>query len=599
MKDTFNELIQFSPFGGQLILEDVKGNTSGKINPENNVVTAIGADRDMYVYIPSTGCPHAKQTQVLMVLRDRNTLESAELLMKELALDRLAEENHFILLFPNPVNDGWNVQEDESKDNDIQYLARCFAALPKSNGKVSGFNGLMFFIGTTPASSAMVTTLAIKSPLDAAAIMVTGFPKTYRFPESKGAEQVAWIYGDNESLENYLSKVDNTTLMTQSSDITVHVNPQNECVRFYRSINDLSAVEVEKAWEMMFSETRRWRNDTFGTYQPRIDFTAKGFVKHFEDDSLGVNNRFRHTWYEYVPAHLRGRSEKVPLVLYFHGINCIGLYGAEQSGFASIADKENFIVVFPDPAIEERWNVWDDPRLPSDVDYVMALIDRLKRIYPIDETRIYISGFSMGSMFTNALACSYPDVFAAAFAFNGPHVGYLSTLDTSRNGMAQFRPNTVINDLPIWDKATSPIRDLADQKKTQYDYRMPFVQFVGLLDGAGFNPGRIWPVIDQNDGSWPTGLTYWKKFNNIQQDNVFGQNDITGIASPSCVKEGDRFIHQVWYSADENNDSLYHLISVERMPHAVDLKGFEIGWNIVKNYSRNSDGSITKREGAL
>jgi len=595
MKDTMNELIQFSPFGGQLILEEVKGNTSGKLNPENNIVTVIGADRNMVAYIPRSGCPHAKQTQVLMVLRDSNTLESAEQLMKELALDQLAEANHFILLFPNPTDDGWNYQEDVSKDNDIQYLARCFAALTKSKGRVSGFNGLIFYIGTTPNSSAMVTTLAIKSPLDAAAIMVIEFPKTYHLPTGKSAEQVAWICGKNVQLEAYLSLVNKTKKINQDSNVTVHVNSQNECVRHFVSEDGISSKTVENAWDKMFSETRRWRNDTFGTYQPRIDFSSKGFTKHYEDDSLGANKGFKHTWYEYVPEQLRGTNKEVPLVLYFHGINCVGLYGAEQSGLASIAEREGFVVVFPDPAIEERWNIWDDPRLPSDVEYIMALIKHMKKVHPIEESRIYIAGFSMGSMFTNALACSYPEVFAAACAFNGPHTGYLSTLDSSKKGMAQFRPNTVINDLPAWEMTSSPTHDLADKKKSLYDYRMPFVQFVGLLDGVGFDPDRIWPVNGPNDGTWPIGIAYWKKFNNIQQVNIFNTEYISGIDSPVCIKEGERFIHQVWNSADENLDTLYHLISVECMPHAVDLNGFEIGWNIIKHYSRNSDGSLTKK----
>lgn len=594
MKDSMNALIQFSPFGGQLILEEVKGNTSGKLNPENNIVTVIGADRDMLSYIPVSGCPHAKQSSVLMVLRDQNSMESAEKLMKDLALDRLAEDNHFILLFPNPTSEGWNYQQDPTKDNDIQYLARCFAALPKSKGRVSGFNGLIFYLGTSPASSAMASTLAIESPLDAAAIMVTQFPASYRLPEGKGAQQVAWLCGKNEPLETYLKKVNHSVLVRSEEGVSVYANPHNECVKSFHSTEGLSANMIEKAWDQMFSETRRWRNDVFGTYQPRIDFTSKGFVKHYEDASLGVNNGFKHTWYEYVPQALRGTQEKVPLVLYFHGINCVGLYGAEQSGWANLADQDKFIVVFPDPAIEERWNVWDDPRLPSDVDYILALIKHMKTVHPIDESRIYISGFSMGSMFTNALACSYPDVFAAALAINGPHTGYLTTLDTTRKGMVQFRPNSVINDLPVWDKPTSPTRDLADKKKLNHDIRMPFVQEVGLLDGVGFEGNRIWPVNDLHDGTWPAGIAYWKGFNHINPEIILDSSFTTGIASPICYKEGERFIHQAW-NAEDDQDALYHLISVERMPHAVDLKGVEIGWHIIKRYSRNSDGSLTKK----
>ena len=46
MRDDMNELVKFSPFGGQLILEDVSGLTSGNLNPENNVETKKGNDRN-------------------------------------------------------------------------------------------------------------------------------------------------------------------------------------------------------------------------------------------------------------------------------------------------------------------------------------------------------------------------------------------------------------------------------------------------------------------------------------------------------------------------------------------------------------------------
>ncbi|SEA24057.1 hypothetical protein SAMN05216349_10783 [Oribacterium sp. KHPX15] len=38
MRDSMNRPENFSPYGGELILETVKGATSGNLNPENGVM---------------------------------------------------------------------------------------------------------------------------------------------------------------------------------------------------------------------------------------------------------------------------------------------------------------------------------------------------------------------------------------------------------------------------------------------------------------------------------------------------------------------------------------------------------------------------------
>lgn len=55
---------------------------------------------------------------------------------------------------------------------------------------------------------------------------------------------------------------------------------------------------------------------------------------------MGVNGNYPHTWFTYIPPQLRGTTQKVPLVFYFHGVNCVPLYGAEQSNWHDIADRE-------------------------------------------------------------------------------------------------------------------------------------------------------------------------------------------------------------------------------------------------------------------
>ena len=141
MNNKMDPRVQFSALAGLLVLEQVPGVNKANWEPENDTAGGAGQDRTMYLYAPKSGLPDPKQTQVLLVLRDRNCECSAESLMKDLGLDTLAEEEHFILCFPNPTDEGWNYDNDPARDNDIDYLNRCFAAMKPGKVKVSGFNG--------------------------------------------------------------------------------------------------------------------------------------------------------------------------------------------------------------------------------------------------------------------------------------------------------------------------------------------------------------------------------------------------------------------------------------------------------------------------
>ncbi len=588
MIDRMNEIEKFSPYGGSLVLDEVKGDLKIDWIPENSVDTQKGTDRTMYTYIPKSGCYHPKQAQVLMVLRDENDEASAQKLMKDLKLDELAEEKHFVLLFPNPTDDGWNYNQENSKEDDIQYLIRCFASLPLSKGHVAGFNGMIFYVGATKSSSSMIYTMAKETPKHVSGMLLGSFAQDYNVEKLSFKAPVVSYVCDNLVASEELKEANEVSISYEIDNLDVFVNANNKNIKLMVSKEKLSESEIKKAWDLLLSETRRWQIDTHGQYQDRTDFYKKGFIPHVADSSLGVNDNFKHTWYEFVPERLKNSKEKAPLLFFFHGINCIPLYGAEQSNWHEIAEKEGFIVVYPKPAIENRWNVWDHYALPSDFDFVMALIDHMKETYEIDESRIYVSGFSMGSMFTNALACAFPEVFAAAAPNNAPHWGYLQTLLQSQPLMKMFNPKTVILDLDLSkDENESKTKKMADSKKAKYDYRMPVIQQTGLIDGK-------WPIEDP-EADWIKTFDYWKNYNNITVVPYVMNPEIeTGMTSDEVLVQGDdkRFIHHVWNSNDSEKLSLYELVFAKRMPHGLDHRQLEIAWDFLKKYARNADGSL-------
>lgn len=578
MNDPMEPLVQFSPFAGELKAITVPGETSREVEHENDVFAADGTDRTMLCYAPRSGCPDAKQNQVLFVLRKDASLESARELMQRLRLDALAEQEHFLLIFPNPTEKGWNYLEEPGRDNDMDYLIRCFGILRGSELKVNGFNGMLFYIAACPEASALLTTMAARRPANVSAMLTGTLPEDYRIPaDALQVETAAWCRPG--MVADYLTGANGCALET--GEERPGRNP--EC-RLIVSDRELDASVVWDAWERIFSRSRRWQNDTYGSYQHRTPFTRKGFIAHVQESCLGVNDNFLHTWFTYIPPQLRGTTEKVPLVFYFHGVNCVPLYGAEQSNWHDIADEENFIVIYPAPAVSKCWNIYGLPNLPSDIDFVMALIRQVQQEHPIDESRIYATGFSMGAMMTHTLTAAYPEVFAAAapcnaFAFN--------RFRSPKEALKPFLRGVEVGDV-------SYTAMLADEKRKAHpEYRMPIFQNAGMVD----RDIGVWPVNGNLEDERGKTLRYWKAFNHIPMELEFDEHTLTGLSADETVylDPQQRYVRQTWYS-EENHLPMLELVVAKRMPHAIDPIQIRWAWEYIRKFSRGANGELLVSE---
>jgi len=93
----------------------------------------------------------------------------------------------------------------------------------------------------------------------------------------------------------------------------------------------------------------------------------------------------------------------------------------EVTGFSDLAEREQFIAVYPDgtgPADVRSWNAgaccsFALERGVDDVAFVDELLDRLIADYSVDPRRIYATGFLSGGMFAYTLAIERPERFAA------------------------------------------------------------------------------------------------------------------------------------------------------------------------------------------
>jgi len=116
-------------------------------------------------------------------------------------------------------------------------------------------------------------------------------------------------------------------------------------------------------------------------------------------------------------------SQSIPVVISFHGFASTPDGHAATTRWNEIADSENFLVVYPQgTGFPLRWNSFPSARWSSvdDAAFTRDLITDLKEILTVDQSRIYISGFSNGGAMTYNLACELSDMVAAVGIISAP-----------------------------------------------------------------------------------------------------------------------------------------------------------------------------------
>lgn len=107
-------------------------------------------------------------------------------------------------------------------------------------------------------------------------------------------------------------------------------------------------------------------------------------------------------------------SVSTPVVFNFHGLTGTGSQQMSMSGMNTIANRENFIVVYPD-GLNNTWDITGT----RDVDFTMAMLDYIESQYNVDRARVYSMGFSMGGFMSYNLACRASARIAAITSVTG------------------------------------------------------------------------------------------------------------------------------------------------------------------------------------
>ncbi len=139
---------------------------------------------------------------------------------------------------------------------------------------------------------------------------------------------------------------------------------------------------------------------------------------------------FAFPFVEYSPEESQG---KLPLVLQLHGAGERGEGGDDLDlvdvlGFSKLLETNDYpcLVIMPQCPKNTFW--------AARVESIIRFIDQLKEYYDIDESRVYLTGSSMGGFGTWFTAMARPDLFAAIAPVCGGGMGW----------------NSFVLNMPIW-----------------------------------------------------------------------------------------------------------------------------------------------------
>ncbi len=151
-------------------------------------------------------------------------------------------------------------------------------------------------------------------------------------------------------------------------------------------------------------------------------------VAQQSNQTITIGNATR-AYIEYLPINFNASQEDYSLVIILHGLGQSNT-DFTGAGFNDLADTARVIALYPQGLNnfigQPAWN--NGTLLASgadDVGLLSALMDKYISQYGVDPARVYVTGFSMGSIMSYTAACALNDRIAAI----GCMAGTMSTED--------------------------------------------------------------------------------------------------------------------------------------------------------------------------
>jgi poly(hydroxyalkanoate) depolymerase family esterase len=142
------------------------------------------------------------------------------------------------------------------------------------------------------------------------------------------------------------------------------------------------------------------------------------------------------------------KQRSSPLVMMLHGCMQKPEDLATISRMNSVADKNNFLVVYPEQTKEANplrcWNWFDtkhQERNSGEPAVLAAIVQQVGSTYKVDPARVYVAGISAGAAMAVVMGATYPDLFSGVGVMAGLAFKSGTTVESGLAAMKQGGPD--------------------------------------------------------------------------------------------------------------------------------------------------------------
>jgi len=186
----------------------------------------------------------------------------------------------------------------------------------------------------------------------------------------------------------------------------------------------------------------------------------------------------------WVPSGYQNRDKRkpLPLVMMLHSCMQKPEDLAAISAMNEVADKNNFLVVYPEQTKEANslrcWNWFDtkhQARDSGEPSLLAAIVQKVDSTHKIDGRRVYVAGISAGAAMAVVMGATYPDLFSGVGVMAGLAFKAGTTVESGLAAMKQGGPEPKQQGLLAF-KATG------NKTSGKSIRRMPVIVFHGDAD---------------------------------------------------------------------------------------------------------------------
>ncbi|MCD8022500.1 MAG: hypothetical protein LUF30_05855, partial [Lachnospiraceae bacterium] len=403
-------------------------------------------EADVYSYTPSELYdPITSMMPIFYVYCDEplEDINSAWVKLNETGLLELAETEHAAVFFLNPLNGETYGEEDYEQvynlsqaltgTRDFEYSLPYDSVILKKLYVLAEGQGADFV--------ANYLTNDIYSGMVSANVLINATS----VPEEENYAIPAYLINCSDEVVAFYQDINETDTEDTVDGMTVFYNSEYVMDSGYtpkRVIIQDSADETltseitNEAWDVLLR--RVWNDNLYVDYftegvecgyvsdRPIVEELDLTFNEISGEEAEGTG---QSKWYEWVPNEVyetmeNGTDETYALIVVMHGNGDHEIYEAESNGWVQLAGDERVIVValhdiyergFPPEAAETRYGA-------ENTEFVLNVICEK---YPVDMSRIYVAGFSIGGFVTADTAAAGANVYAAAACMAYPGDGYM------------------------------------------------------------------------------------------------------------------------------------------------------------------------------